>query len=64
MDILVLGGTSFVGRGIGECLLERVHRPALFHRGRTGADLFPGSERLGDRDSGDYTALAGRSGLP
>ncbi len=61
MDILVLGGTSFVGRGIVECLLGRGHRPALFNRGRTGADLFPGSERLvGDRDSGDYTALAGR----
>ena len=62
MDILVLGGTSFVGRGIVECLLERGHRPALFNRGRTGTDLFPEVERLvGDRDSGDYAALAGRS---
>jgi 2'-hydroxyisoflavone reductase len=62
VDVLVLGGTSFVGRGIVECLLERGHRPALFNRGRTGADLFPGVERLvGDRDSGDYAALDGRS---
>lgn len=62
VDILVLGGTSFVGRGVVESLLERGHTPALFNRGRTGADLFPGVERLvGDRDSGDYTALAGRS---
>lgn len=62
MDILVLGGTSFVGRAIVECLLAGGHRPALFNRGRTGTDLFPGVERLvGDRDSGDYAALAGRS---
>jgi len=62
MHILVLGGTSFVGRGIVECLLERGHRPTLFNRGRTGVDLFAGVERVvGDRDSGDYTALAGRS---
>ncbi len=34
--------------------------PELFNRGRTGADLFPGLARLvGDRDSGDYAALAG-----
>ncbi len=62
VDVLVLGGTSFVGRGIVECLLDRGHTPALFNRGRTGADLFPGVERLiGDRESGDYAALAGRS---
>ena len=62
MDVLVLGGTSFVGREIVECLLERGHTPTLFNRGRTGVDLFPGVERLvGDRDSGDYATLTGRS---
>ena len=31
----------------------------LFHRGRSGADLFPAvTRRLGDRDSGDYASLA------
>lgn len=31
----------------------------LFHRGRTGAGLFPGvPRRTGDRDTGDYAALA------
>jgi len=61
MDVLMLGGTSFIGRWTVEDLLARGHRPTLFTRGRTGTDLFPGVERLvGDRDSGDYAALAGR----
>ncbi len=60
MQILVLGGTSFVGRWIVEDLLELGHMPTLFNRGRTGPDLFLGVARLvGDRDSGDYAALAG-----
>ncbi|MCW2763176.1 MAG: NAD-dependent epimerase/dehydratase [Marmoricola sp.] len=60
MQVLVLGGTSFVGRVIVEDLLSRGHTPTLFNRGRTGAHLFPGVARLvGDRESGDYAALAG-----
>lgn len=59
LNVLVLGGTSFVGRAIVEDLLERGHAPTLFSRGRTGAELFPGVPRLtGDRDAGDYGALA------
>ena len=62
MDILVLGGTSFVGRAIVEDLLARSHDVTLFSRGRTGADLFPSAHRLtGDRDTGDYGSLAGGS---
>ena len=42
--------------------MRRGHTPTLFNRGRTGPELFPGVERLvGDRDSGDYDALDGRS---
>ena len=60
MNLLVLGGTSFVGRAIVEDLLDRGHTPTLFGRGRTGTDLFPGVERrTGDRDTGDYASLAG-----
>lgn len=60
MQVLVFGGTSFVGRAIVEDLFARGHTPTLFNRGRTGLDLFPGVARLvGDRDSGDYSALAG-----
>jgi 2'-hydroxyisoflavone reductase len=59
MDVLVLGGTSFVGRWIVEDLLARGHAPTLFSRGRTGADLFPDVPRVvGDRDSGNYAGLA------
>lgn len=59
MDILVLGGTSFVGRAIVEDLVSRGHTPTLFSRGKTNADLFPELARLrGDRESGDYASLA------
>ena len=60
MDVLVLGGTSFVGRWITQDLLDRGHTPTLFTRGKTGADLFPGTARAtGDRDAGDYASIAG-----
>ncbi len=62
MNVLVLGGTAFVGRAIVDELIARGHGVALFGRGRTGADLFPGVERvLGNRETGDYAALAGRT---
>jgi 2'-hydroxyisoflavone reductase len=57
--ILVLGGTAFVGRAIVEDALRSGFEVTLFGRGRTGTELFPGVPRLtGDRDTGDYTALA------
>jgi 2'-hydroxyisoflavone reductase len=59
VKLLVLGGTSFVGRAIVEDALAAGHTPTLFSRGKTGADLFPKVERrIGDRDSGDYGSLA------
>ncbi len=58
MRILVLGGTSFVGRAIVADALNHGADVELFGRGKTGADLFPGVPRLlGDRDTGDYEAL-------
>ncbi|MES1227026.1 MAG: epimerase, partial [Armatimonadota bacterium] len=49
--ILFIGGTRFVGRGMVEAALERGHQVTLFHRGQSGADLFPSSEHiLGDRN--------------
>lgn len=60
MDVLLLGGTSFVGRAIVEDLLAHGHTPTLFTRGVTGPELFPGVARLtGDRESGDYASLEG-----
>jgi 2'-hydroxyisoflavone reductase len=61
MDVLVLGGTSFLGRAIVTDLIGHGHTPTLFTRGKTGTELFPGVERLvGDRATGDYVALQGR----
>ncbi|WP_039832061.1 SDR family oxidoreductase [Nocardiopsis valliformis] len=59
MRILVLGGTSFVGRAIVEDALQAGHEVTLFNRGRSAPDLFPRTKRLlGDRDEGDYASLA------
>jgi 2'-hydroxyisoflavone reductase len=56
--ILVLGGTSFVGRAIVDDALRTGFDVTLFSRGQTGAGLFPGlPRRRGDRETGDYAAL-------
>jgi nucleoside-diphosphate-sugar epimerase len=56
--VLVLSGTSFVGRAIVEDALRTGAEVMLFGRGQTGTDLFPALTRLiGDRDTGDYAAL-------
>ena len=61
MHLLVIGGTRFIGRHVVQQALDRGHRVTLFHRGRTGADLFAGDDRVtrltGDRDA-DLSALA------
>lgn len=59
-DLLILGGTRFVGRHITAAALANGHRVTLFNRGRTAPDLFPEAEKLqGDR-GGDLSVLAGR----
>jgi nucleoside-diphosphate-sugar epimerase len=61
MDILVIGGTQFVGRAIVEAALPRGHALTLYHRGRTNAGRFDGvQEILGDRDGG-LAALGDRA---
>jgi 2'-hydroxyisoflavone reductase len=58
MRILVIGGTRFVGRHLVGQAIERGHDVTIFHRGVTGAELFPDVEhRFGDRDT-DLSALA------
>ena len=60
MDLLVLGGTRFLGRHLVEAALERGHRVTLFNRGKSNPGLFPRAEELvGDR-GGDLSALEGR----
>ena len=57
MKILVIGGTRFVGKHFVAAALAAGHEVALFHRGRTGSDLFPEATHLtGDRNS-DLEAL-------
>jgi 2'-hydroxyisoflavone reductase len=61
MRILVVGGTRFIGRHVVEQAVDRGHEVTLFHRGRTGDDLFRADPRVqrrtGDRNT-DLSALA------
>ncbi|MFS0673439.1 NAD-dependent epimerase/dehydratase family protein [Ornithinibacillus sp. 179-J 7C1 HS] len=60
MDILVLGGTRFLGRFIVEYALEKGHSVTLFNRGNN-TDIFPDLEQLiGDRN-GELEVLQGRA---
>jgi 2'-hydroxyisoflavone reductase len=58
MRMLILGGTSFVGRAIVADALAHGTDVTIFSRGRTGTELFPGVRRLvGDRDTGSLDSL-------
>lgn len=61
MQILIIGGTQFVGRAVCEAALARGHEVTLFHRGKTNPGLFGEKvqEILGDRKE-DVSGLAGR----
>ena len=60
MRILVIGGSSFVGRGIVQAAIDAGHDVTLFNRGKTDPGAFPEAEHLtGDRNS-DLSALEGR----
>lgn len=62
MRLLVLGGTSFVGRHLVDAALARGHAVTLVNRGRTNPSLFGAAEhRHGDRTTGDYACLANGS---
>ena len=53
LDILVLGGTGFIGPHMVREALRRGHSVTLFNRGRTDNALFPDLETIkGDRDNG------------
>ena len=61
MRILVIGGSSFVGRHFVQSALDRGHEVTLFNRGQTDPGAFPAAEHLvGDRNS-DLSPLGGRS---
>ena len=51
MDLLILGGTAFLGPEIVDAATRRGWKPTLFNRGKTRAELFPDLEKIrGDRD--------------
>ena len=59
LNILILGGTGFIGPFQVRSALDRGHNVTLFNRG-SGRNMFPYLETLrGDRN-GDYESLRGR----
>ena len=67
LNILILGGTGFIGPHLVRHAVARGHKVAIFTRGRRDGDLPPGIERLvGDRmindtiPQGNLKALEGR----
>jgi hypothetical protein len=61
MNILILGGTQFLGRHFVEIALNNGYQITLFNRGQTNNSLYPNVEKLvGDRLNGNLAALRGR----
>jgi len=61
MNILIIGGTRFVGRHLVNSALARGHNITLFNRGKSNPDLFPDIETIiGDREH-DIEKLSGRA---
>lgn len=53
LNILILGGTGFIGPHMVREALRRGHKVTLFNRGKTNNTLFPDLETIkGDRDNG------------
>ncbi len=60
MNLLLIGGTRFLGRHLVNAALARGWNVTLFNRGKSGPDVFPQVETLlGDREH-DLAKLAGR----
>jgi len=60
MNILIIGGTRFLGRHLVDSALARGHQATLFNRGKSNPDLFLNIETiLGDREH-DIEKLSGR----
>ncbi|MDZ4712620.1 MAG: NAD-dependent epimerase/dehydratase family protein [bacterium] len=60
MDILILGGSVFLGRQLVEFAQARNQNVTLFNRGVRNPDLYPDVEKLrGDRN-GDISSLEGK----
>ncbi len=60
MQLLMLGGTVFLGRHIVDAALARGHNITLFNEGQRNSELFPEVEKLRGNRDGDLDALIGR----
>ena len=61
MNLLIIGGTRFLGRHLADSVLGRGHSLTLFNRGKSNPDLFPELETIqGDREH-DIAKLSGRA---
>ncbi|PUA41007.1 epimerase [Paenibacillus elgii] len=61
MNLLILGGTRFLGKALAEVALDRGHTLTLFHRGQHSQDAFPEAEHIvGDREN-ELELLQGRT---
>ena len=60
VNVLVIGGTVFVGRAVVEAALARGDEVTIFHRGQHGRGLYDVETILGDRRT-DLGRLNGRS---
>ena len=61
LDLLILGGTAFLGPHFIRAALAKGHKVTLFNRGKTNPGLWKDLEQLrGDREKGDLESLKGR----
>jgi 2'-hydroxyisoflavone reductase len=60
MQILILGGTRFLGRALVGALQERDHTITLVNRGLSDPSAFPHLEQIHTDRSADLSALSGR----
>jgi len=61
MNILIIGGTRFLGRHLVDSAITRGHQVTLFNRGKSNPDLFPDIETIiGDREH-NIDKLSGRT---
>ena len=58
-NILILGGTQFIGRNLVDSLLKnKAYSITLFNRNKTGPSLFPNTSRIqGDRETIDINKI-------
>jgi len=60
LNILILGGTGFIGPHTVQYALDRGHEVTLFNRGKTNKEMFPQLETIiGNRDPEIDAGLAG-----